>query len=99
MDSIELHSAYVFSCGNCGRENLVHAIEADLDEPSAQAIIRGEADGLLDPQFATVGEKDDEVEWIIARVVVAPMRVRCGSCQTEYEVELPAGRVVDEDDQ
>lgn len=96
MKTVELHSAYIFDCPDCGNENLIHAVECDLEEPIARAIIDGDSQDVLDPQFGAIGREGGTADWIVSRVVVAPPRVRCGYCREEFETELPDGPTVDD---
>lgn len=102
MKSIELHSAYVWDCDHCGGENFLVAVETDLDEPSAKAVLREGRDSMvvIDPQFGCIVDDDAAgTNWMVARVVLAPKFVTCEHCGTEFATELPMGTVIDEDTQ
>lgn len=101
MNVTELHSAYVWDCDACGRENFLRAVETDLDEPTAKAVLDQGRESMvvLDPQFGCIVDDADAngADWMVARVVLAPRTVVCGHCACEYSTELPTGTIVDED--
>lgn len=87
MQAAELHSAFVFDCDNCGRENFVRAIEAQMDEATAKRVAADQCDIHYDTISDTT-EGRVEAEYVISRVSVAPRMVQCGHCGHKYSVEL-----------
>jgi predicted nucleic acid-binding Zn-ribbon protein len=83
----ELHSAYAWDCDECGTENFVRAIAADLDEEvMRQAMERGQD---VDQHFQAIGE-DGATEFpeIVTAIAIAPVRVTCRNCGMIFETAL-----------
>jgi hypothetical protein len=88
MKKVELHSAYVWDCDECGTENFVRAVTIDLnpdDEEDAKAIEALYPEGV--PEGAGV------------KAMTCPNRVVCKHCKTEFKSESPHQTLEDEDDQ
>jgi len=88
MQTAEIHSAFVFDCDNCGRENMVRAIEATMGDAAAKRV----ASSQVSLHYDTVGEvrEDGTVDaaYVITRVCIAPPQVECAACGTRYKVDL-----------
>lgn len=84
----ELHGAFCWDCDECGHENFVRGIEAELEE----AVAREVCEDLIDVHFDCIPETNDgyfaESRSIITRVVIAPQHVKCVSCGKSYPTEL-----------
>ena len=74
---VELHSAYVWDCPDCGRENFQRAVTFYLD-PKDEA----DAEALRE----LYGEDVDEIpEGHIPTAESYPNRVTCKHCEKEFE--------------
>lgn len=71
MDTVELHQAFMWDCEHCGIENFARAIRATLS----------------DEEIANIREKfgiEEESEDEKVLFLLAPEKVTCSGCQTEY---------------
>lgn len=87
--TVELHSAFVWDCGECGTENFERAIEGSLDEAAMQ-----ENANQIDTHLIGTdeGDVDDEdlrgCEALTQRIVLAPARVKCRNCGHTYPTKV-----------
>lgn len=79
MAKASLHSAYVWDCDNCGKENFARAVSSDLDDDEREEAYRHFND--LEP-WAELPE-----HWRDFEIVTYPMKVTCHNCGTAYDTE------------
>lgn len=79
MPSVELHSAWVWDCDSCGRENLEHGVTVEMTPEEAKA----QAEAMGEPEAA---EGMVRGEWM-----TQPVKVTCAHCAAEFDVEPPEG--------
>lgn len=70
---VELHNAFVWDCDDCGRENFVRAVIAELTKED------------VDHMIAEYG--GDREEWETGRWTTRPDEVSCEHCGAEFVVE------------
>lgn len=83
LPKVELHSAFMFCCDSCGRDNYFQGIPATVEE-----IAELMEDGCLEmvpPSGVGMLRVPDEVE--------------CYHCQARFAVELPGDDEEDEEDE
>lgn len=86
MTKAELHAAYSWDCDECGKENFVRGVEANLDEPVAKCI---EDQDQIDLHYQCIAEPDaTESDYLITAIVIAPKKVTCAHCNKTFETEL-----------
>lgn len=104
--NIELHSAFVYDCENCGAENFIRAMEGRIDDPKTQS------EGMIVEYLASndalsnvsdnPSESDDddgmfETEFLSQMICVAPPYVKCHKCGQEFETDLTQFEDIDDD--
>lgn len=96
-EDVELHSAFVWDCDNCGAENFTRTIEAGINEPIYKTHDHA-------AYFIGMGELDEEdenifeVTQLIARMAVDPGIVTCKNCKREFFTYIPTGEEIGEDE-
>lgn len=94
MDSVELHSAFHWTCHECATQNWIQAIVGDIDEAafnSAENSLTGEPTSRFEGVMPD-GVKDGEmayIEELVHRIALTPKTVKCVSCGTVYESTIP----------
>lgn len=99
MNTVELHLSFRWDCDHCGKENIIRAIDADLDSDALEPLDGLEEDGDEDDED---GDEDtNELSVLIAppnegladvlmeRIISGPKLVRCKFCETEFESVIP----------
>lgn len=87
--TVELHSAFVWDCDECGKENFERAIEGGMEESAIE-----EAANEIDTHLVATGvtELDDEQEMaaeaLTQKIVVAPAFVTCKHCGVSVDTEI-----------
>lgn len=97
MRTIELHSAFVWDCEECGRENFHRAVERDLESRQFHDD-QNDMFVILPAAIAAdiSGENPDEDIDIRHIVCLAPSRVTCCHCGSRFSAEI--WEEVDDDD-
>lgn len=86
----ELHTAWVWDCDACGRENFERAVEGDAHE--AAAIIAEENTyGMLVAEEKNCEGEGEEMRCpsLIYRIAIAPQFVLCKHCSATFPTEVP----------
>lgn len=88
-DSVEIHSAWVWQCDCCGRENFTRGLEGDIYEP---AIEHAGPQKYLICFHGCDGECehacDGEMNCLGTRIVADPCVVECRYCGREFFTEV-----------
>lgn len=71
MDTVELHTAFMWDCNECGTENFERAIRPELSEEEIQEM----------------REDFDLQEGEEGFFLMAPKEVVCSTCGTKYQTE------------
>lgn len=92
---VELHSAFVWDCDHCGRENYYRAIEGNIDEAALEAADDEWIDPhLVAPEAREKGEGEMEADYLVQRIAIAPQYVTCTHCGETFAAEIAT---IDED--
>lgn len=77
----ELHSAFVWDCDQCGRENFSRAIECHI-EPECLEQVTSFLAVQLDRQ-------ENEADFLVQKVVAYPKYVNCQFCHQNFLTHIP----------
>jgi len=94
---VELHSAFVWDCDACGRENVVRPTTAEIDAngiPNEQREYLQEQLGMTSEAFDNFLNSNDNVVGVVTRV---PAVVKCKHCEATYAA-MPEGCEPEESD-
>ena len=84
---IELHSAWVWDCDECGLENFNRGSEGDIGDPAFECgdvTLSFLADGLS--QIAETGDPQGMI--LRSRLTLFPTDVQCRHCGAEFETDV-----------
>lgn len=92
MTTVELETAFAWMCPDCGTTNTELPVTGELPDNEFLEY----CDMVAPADAVSIPEKGDdfELEAIINRVVFQPKFVKCSSCGTSHQTEIP----FDEDD-
>ena len=83
--TVELHSAFVWDCDECGAENFNRTREVYLDQEE----LCGDEVSVESHLVATgVSEDGSEAQFLTQKVVLAPNYVTCKSCNATLAAEV-----------
>ncbi len=83
----ELHSAFVWDCHECGRENFERAIEGGMEDAVIEAAEEHLSSHLVAPDAHETDDGAMEAEFLTQKVVVAPAYVEC-PCGASFKSEI-----------
>lgn len=111
MPKVELHSAFIWDCDSCGRENTHRAIHGDLEDPAFKKadsngldISARDISGDWDQVGFEVRETGDgasnepryEYRSTKTHICLAPRMVKCGACGAVFRT-IVSGTFCDPD--
>lgn len=95
----DLHPAYVWDCGHCGRENTQRAISQILDprdEDDAEVIGEMYGEEVVSEMLGNIEDGNEPRRGV--RAVSSPTHVVCRHCDRQYRASI-GGLLPDDDDE
>lgn len=91
--TVELHSAFVWDCDECGKENFERAIEGGMDEAALMADENRVTTHLVGTGEVEIEDSEDDdlmaCESLTQMIVLAPATVTCKHCGVTTATEVP----------
>lgn len=99
FETLELHPAYVWDCGNCGRENTQRAISYVLDprkEEDAEVIADMHGPEAVSEMLDALDDGEEPARGV--RAISTPNHVVCRHCERQYKASM-GGKLAPDDDE